>query len=57
MRIRDEHKIDCPNCYGNRCAQCSYRGWFESKEGREEREAAEDDAADAARERRILGED
>lgn len=52
--VRDRHKVDCPNCYGNGCAMCSHRGWFETQEGREEREDAEDDRADAVREERML---
>lgn len=47
--VRDEHKIECDRCYGNGCAGCEHRGWFESADGREEREQAEDDRADAMR--------
>lgn len=51
-RVRDEHKEDCGSCYGNGCAACGNRGWFETEEGRQSREQAEDDWADAERERR-----
>jgi len=54
LRVQDRHKVDCSNCYGNGCAYCSGRGWHESAEGREEREAAEDDRADAERKERAL---
>tara|TARA_R110000772_G_scaffold89304_2_gene185123 strand:- start:13402 stop:13581 length:180 start_codon:yes stop_codon:yes gene_type:complete len=48
-RVSDRHKIDCGNCYGNGCADCCHRGWFETAEGREEREEAEDYRADSIR--------
>lgn len=49
LPVADEHKIDCGFCYGNGCGSCGYRGWNESEEGREEREAEEDRRADARR--------
>ena len=55
MRVSDRHKVDCDNCYSQGCAYCGNRGWIETAEGREEREDAEDRAADEARERRTLG--
>lgn len=54
LRVQDCHKEDCARCYGNGCASCSGRGWHETEEGRAEREAAEDDRADALREERAL---
>jgi hypothetical protein len=36
------------------CISCSGRGWHETDEGREEREQAEDDRADAELEERAL---
>lgn len=53
LPVSDRHKVDCLHCYGNGCAYCSGRGWFETAEGREEREAAEDDRADAMRDERL----
>lgn len=47
LPVHDAHKVDCPYCYGNGCMPCLGRGWVETAEGREEREAAEDDRADA----------
>lgn len=54
LAVSDEHKEECSRCYGNGCASCSGRGWHESAEGREEREAAEADRADAMRKERAL---
>lgn len=51
FRVKEEHKEDCGHCYGNGCAMCHGRGWIETQEGREERESAEEDWADAERER------
>lgn len=47
--VADAHKVECGNCYGNGCFCCGNRGWNETEEGREEREAAEDYRADAIR--------
>jgi hypothetical protein len=55
--VREGDRVDCATCYGNGCASCSHRGWFESDEARADREQAEDDWADAERERRILDRD
>lgn len=54
LPVHDDHKVDCGHCYGNGCLYCSNRGWVETEEGREEREAAEDDRADAWRKERQL---
>lgn len=47
--VADSAKVDCGNCYGQGCGSCDGRGWVETQEGREEREAAEDARADAIR--------
>lgn len=49
LPVADQHKADCPSCYGNGCSDCHGRGWLETAEGREEREAEEDRRADARR--------
>lgn len=49
LPVHDSHKVDCGNCYGMGCIACSNRGWHETTEGREEREAEEDRRADARR--------
>lgn len=47
--VADQHKVEHDACYGMGCFACGNRGWFESDEGREEREDAEDRRADAIR--------
>lgn len=53
-RVPDKHRVECDNCYGHGCSYCSARGWFESAEGREEREEAEDRHADEMREEQAI---
>ena len=52
--VSDKHKAECGFCYGMGCLSCSGRGWHETAEGQAEREAAEDDWADAQRDERAL---
>lgn len=49
LPVADRHKVECGSCYGHGCSGCNNRGWTESAEGREEREAEEDARADARR--------
>jgi hypothetical protein len=57
FRVKDEHKVGCAHCYGMGCLVCNGRGWIESAEGLAERQQAEEDWADAERERRQEKED
>lgn len=49
LPVAASSKIEHDACYGQGCFACENRGWFESTEGREEREAEEDRRADARR--------
>lgn len=49
LPVSPRHMEECGNCYGIGCSNCFNRGWSESAEGREEREAEEDRRADARR--------
>lgn len=49
LPVAHRHKAECGRCYGNGCSDCGNRGWHETDEGREEREAEEDRRADAKR--------
>ena len=54
FRVPESARVDHSPCYGNGCPGCDGRGWVETEEGREDREAAEDEAADAARKERAI---
>lgn len=54
FQVPERHKVECDHCYGHGCSYCGRRGWHESEEGRLEREAAEDERADAELEERAL---
>lgn len=56
LRVPERYRAEC-ECYGEGCCKCSFRGWNETAEGREEREAEEARRADEARERRMMGDD
>lgn len=52
MRVPDQYRDEHSACYGMGCFVCEGRGWFESEEGREAREEAEERRYEERREER-----